>query len=83
MRITVIPADRLIRRDEQAVNLPDWPFDDDEIHAVQWYDSWGEIEKTGYPKPQNEVFTDLTVLSPYLDLLDTFLLSQQSEEGQP
>lgn len=83
MRVTVIPADHWIRRDEQAVNLPDWPFDDVDIHAVQWYDSWGEIERVGNPKPQNEVFTDFSVLSPYLEALDNFLLSQQSEEGQP
>lgn len=82
MRVTVIPADRWIRRDEQAVNLPDWPFDDAGIHAVQWYDSWGEIERAGNPKPQNEVFTDISVLSQYLAALDSFLLLQQGEGVQ-
>ena len=75
MRITVIPADRWIRRDEVAVNLPDWPFSDDNIHAIQWLDSEGEIEYTGQPKPVNEVITDYAIIEPYLEALDTYLAS--------
>lgn len=76
MRVTIIPADRWIRRDDVSVNLPDWPFNDSGIHAIQWYDTDGEIEYVGRPKPPNEFFTDATVLQPYLDMLDSHLAAQ-------
>ena len=73
MRITVIPADRWIRRDNDAANLPDWPFNDANIHAIQWYDTEGEIEYSGRPKPPNEAFDDVERLRPYLDALNVYL----------
>jgi hypothetical protein len=73
MRVTIIPADRWVRRDVDAANLPDWPFDDATIHAIQWYDTEGEIEYSGRPKPPNEEFTDPSVLQPYLTALDEYL----------
>ena len=79
MRITVIPADRWIRRDDDAANLPDWPFDDADIHAIQWYDSEGEIEYNGRPKPPNVPFFEAVILQPYLDALDAELAAQAAE----
>ena len=75
MRITVIPEDRWIRRDQQAAYLPDWNFDDDNIHAIQWLDGSGEIEFKGDPRPANEPFTDQSILEPYLNALDDYLQS--------
>ena len=79
MRVTVIPADCWIRRDDIQANLPDWPFDDVNIHAIQWYDTEGEIEYVGRPKPANETFTDDAILRPYLDALDAYLATQEPE----
>jgi len=31
------------------------------IHAVQWYETEGEVEFNGRPKPQNETITELPV----------------------
>lgn len=73
MRVTVIPEDRWIRRDDIEVVLPDWPFDDSHIHAIQWYDTEGEVEYSGRPKPPNEAFTDPVILTPYMDALDAYL----------
>lgn len=70
MRVTVIPVDRWIRRDSDTATLPEWPFDDAHIHAIQWDGDSGEIEFTGKPKPANEEFTDITILQPYLVALD-------------
>jgi hypothetical protein len=83
MRVTVIPADRWIRRDDEAANLPDWPFDDAAIHAIQWYDTEGEIEYNGRPKPPNEDFTNPAVLQPYLTALDAYLASQVEPSPAP
>jgi hypothetical protein len=76
MRVTIIPEDRWIRRDDDAANLPEWSFDDANIHAIQWYDTEGEIEYDGQPKPPNEVFTDSSILAPYLAALDAYLEEQ-------
>ena len=76
MRITVIPEDRWVRRDDDTANLSDWPFDDANIHAIQWYGEDGEIEYEGRPKPPNETFEDASRLQPYLDALDAYLAAQ-------
>jgi hypothetical protein len=78
MRVTVIPQDHWIRRDTEAANLPDWPFDDATIHAIQWYDTEGEIEYNSRPKSPNEAFADTAILEPYLTALDAHL-AQQAE----
>lgn len=72
MIITVIPSDRWIRQDTISANLPEWPFDDGHIHAIQWDGSSGEIEYEGKPKPQNEQFTDSSLLDPYISALNAY-----------
>jgi hypothetical protein len=79
MRVTIIPEDRWIRRDGTQANLPEWPFDDANIHAIQWYGTDGEIEYDGKPKPRNDAFTNPKLLKPYLDALDTYLAQQAAE----
>jgi len=73
MRVTIVPEDKVIRKDDVIVNLPEWNFDDSNIHAIQWYDTEGEIEYKGRPKPPNEAFFDSSILQPYLDALDAYL----------
>jgi len=77
MRVTIIPTDKWIRKDETAAHLQEWNFEDSDIHAIQWYDDHGEIE---WKNPQrNEKITDDTILQPYLVALDTHLISIVSE----
>jgi len=77
MRVTVIPEDKWIRKDEVSERLPEWNFNDPDIHAIQWYDDHGEIE---WKNPQrNEVITEDSILQPYLAALDAYLLSIPSE----
>lgn len=83
MRVTVIPVDQWIRRDSDAANLVDWPFDDAHIHAIQWYGDSGEIELTGKPKPPNEHITSSAILAPYLAALDEYLAAQPEPEPAP
>lgn len=80
MHVTVIPVDRFIRAGGQSANLPEWPFDDAGIHAIQWDGVNGEIEYTGQPKPPNESITDSLKLQPYIEALQTYLASQQEQE---
>jgi hypothetical protein len=78
MRVTIIPEDRWLRRDDDMAKLPEWPFDDANIHAIQWYGEDGEIEYDGHPKPPNEAFVDPAVLQPYLDALDAYLAATET-----
>jgi hypothetical protein len=73
MRVTIIPEDRWIRRDSAQANLTHWPFDDANIHAIQWYGENGEVEYEGRPRPPNKTITDPSSLDPYLEALDQWL----------
>ena len=72
MRVTIIPVDKWIRKDDTSAHLDVWNFDDSNIHAIQWYDTKGEIEyKETEDSPQrNESITDDSILQPYLAALD-------------
>lgn len=85
MRVTIIPEDKWIRRGDDAGHIPEWPFDDANIHAIQWYETVGEIEYSGSPKPLNQSFDDPTILTPYLTALDKHLdnlVRARNELGQ-
>lgn len=72
MRVTIIPEDKFIRKDDVSAHLPEWNFNDPDIHAIQWYDDHGEIE---WKNPQrNESITDDSILQPYITALDEYLL---------
>jgi len=79
MRVTVIPSDRFIRRDDDAANLSSWPFNDSNVHAIQWYDTYGEIEYNTTPKPPNLKINAAGVLLPYLEALDEYLAQRVDE----
>jgi hypothetical protein len=76
MRVTVIPEDKWIRRDGDSATLENWPFNDEGIHAIQWYDDHGEIERKGNPKPVNEAIANFSIVQPYVTVLDAYLQEQ-------
>ena len=79
MRVTIIPGDKWIRKDDVSENLPEWNFDDSNIHAIQWYEDHGEIE---WKNPQrNEIITDDSILQPYLAALSEYLNNLPSYVG--
>lgn len=72
MRVTVIPEDKWIRKDGVSAHLPEWNFNDSDIHAIQWYDDHGEIE---WKNPQrNESIIEDSILQPYITALDEYLV---------
>jgi hypothetical protein len=83
MKVTIIPQDRWIRRDGTQANLPDWSFDDANVHAIQWDGAKGEIEYNGTPKRRNDSFTSAAILAPYLAALDAYLASIPEPEPTP
>jgi hypothetical protein len=77
MRVTIIPEDKWIRKDNTSVCLPEWNFNDSNIHAIQWYEDHGEIE---WKNPQlNESITEDSILQPYISALEEYLLTLPPE----
>jgi hypothetical protein len=79
MRVTIIPNDKWIRKDDTSAHLDVWNFDDSNIHAIQWYDTQGEIEyeAIGDSSQRNESIIDDSILQQYLAALDEYLSKQQ------
>jgi len=45
MKVTVIYDDHFISVDGNGIHFEDnWPFDEDYIHAIQWYETEGQLE---------------------------------------
>jgi len=45
MRVTILPDDKSVSVDGEGYGGLDLSFMDADIHAVQWYDTHGEIER--------------------------------------
>jgi hypothetical protein len=69
MRITIIPNDGFVSIDGEGYSDLDLSFMDDNIHALQWYDNEGEIERKDNRGRvvANEEITDITPYQPALD----------------
>lgn len=71
MRVTIIPVDGFISVDSVGFGGLDLPFMDDSVHAVQWYETHGEIERkdpTTGRMVANEVITSIDAFQPVIDV---------------
>lgn len=65
MKLTIVVDDRVVGIDGVYRNVDSMPASVANVHAVQWYDSYGEVEyKTQFiggniVKPVNEVITSV------------------------
>lgn len=68
MRVTIIPPDNKIIVDGKLIKFSseDWDFDDEHIHAIQWFDDHGEIE--WITTDSNEELETIDMVQPYIDL---------------
>jgi hypothetical protein len=71
MRVTIISDDGNVYVEEQALHV-DLSTLDENIHAIQWYGTTGEIEyKTDYltnTRPPNITITDFAPYQKFVDL---------------
>jgi hypothetical protein len=69
MRVTIIPADGFVSVDGEGYGELDLSFMASDVHAVQWYDTEGEIERQDNRGRivANEQITDMTPYQPALD----------------
>jgi hypothetical protein len=79
MRVTIIPADGFVSVDGEGYGKLDLSFIDASVHAIQWYDTDGEIERRDERGRvvANEDFADLT---PYQAALDAWQVAKEEAE---
>ena len=61
MKLTIIPSDGAVYKDNYSFSKLDLSIVPANIHALQWYETEGEVEFNGKPKPQNEIIFELPV----------------------
>ncbi len=69
MRLTIIPTDKTVIKDGLAYTELDFSMPDASIHAVQWYDTEGELEIVDAKgrTVENRTITDLAPFQSALD----------------
>jgi len=74
MKVTIIPVDGVVSVDGVGFGGIDLSSLDPSIHAVQWYDTYGEVEykdvfaNAETTKPQNQFITSFAEYEPVLVL---------------
>jgi hypothetical protein len=74
MRLTIVVDDKNVGVDGVFYNVSNFPQIEETIHAVQWYDNYGEVEyKTRFEsgalvKPANLLITDVTPYQAFVDI---------------
>ncbi len=84
MKVTIIPKDGFVAVDGVGYSEIDLSFLDDDIHAVQWYDTEGEIERQDSRGriTANEVISDITPFQPAIDLWQVTNIAAIEEASQ-
>jgi hypothetical protein len=80
MQVTIIPADGFVSVDGKGYSKLDLSFMNANIHALQWYDTEGEIERSDSRGRivANEEITDLT---PYQSALDAWQVANNAADA--
>jgi hypothetical protein len=71
MRVTIIPVDGFVSVDGVGFSDFDLSFMDASVHAVQWYETHGEIEVKDPATGRmiaNEVITSIDAFQPAIDV---------------
>lgn len=82
MRVTIVPIDGFISKDGDGILGLEFSIDP-AIHAIQWYETFGEIEYKQYfngsliTRDPNQIITDF---SPYEHLLDVWLAAKEERD---
>jgi hypothetical protein len=66
MRFTYVRADKVVGIDGKFLNIDNSSFDQ-EVDAIQWYETWGEIEFINRQERNNEKFEDISYIQPLIE----------------
>ena len=82
MRLTIIPVDGFVGIDGKGFGGLNLSFMDASVHAVQWYETHGEVEvkdpATGR-MTTNEVITSIEVYQPAIDVWQAAKIAEEEE----
>ena len=67
MRFTYVKTDKAIGIDGRFFRFNSIDFDSD-VSAIQWYDTYGEIEFVNRQERNNEIFEDISYIQSLIDL---------------
>lgn len=75
MRLTYIKSDKSIGIGGAFLTVDNSSFDQ-EVDAIQWYDTYGEIEFLNRQQRNNEFFDDINYIQPLIDLWNAEKINQ-------
>jgi hypothetical protein len=70
MRFTYVREDKVVGIDGKFLNIDNSSFDQ-EVDAIQWYETYGEIEFVNRQERSNETFENILYIQPLIDLWST------------
>jgi hypothetical protein len=81
MRVTIIPADGFVSVDGEGYSGLDLNFMDANIHALQWYETEGELE---IQDTRGRVIENRPIdsLEPYQPALDAWQVAKDAAEAE-
>ena len=82
MRVTIIPEDGFVSVDGEGYSDLDLSFMAPDVHAVQWYDTEGEVE---YQDARGRIVSneDISDLTPYQPALDAWQAAKDAAAAVP
>lgn len=86
MKVTIVPVDGSVSVDGKGFSPLDLSGINPTVHAVQWYDTYGEVEFKDVfaggkiTKPENQFITSFTEYEPVLALWQE---AKDAAEAQP
>ena len=75
MRFTYIKTDKTVGIGGAFLTVDNSSFDQ-EVDAIQWYDTYGEIEFLNRQQRNNEFFEDINYIQPLIDLWNAEKINQ-------
>jgi hypothetical protein len=87
MRFTYIKSDKLVGIGSTFLIVDNSSFDP-EVDAIQWYETYGEIEFVNRQQKNNQIFEDIKYIQPLIDLWNAEktkhdqLIAEQENQAQ-
>jgi len=75
MRFTYIKSDKNVGIDGKFLKIDNLVFDA-EVDAIQWYDTYGEIEFVNRQERNNEIFEDISYIQPLINFWNDAKIKQ-------
>lgn len=84
MRLIIIVPDNSVTINGRSANVNLSGLISKKIHAVQWYETFGEIEfatvvdESGFVKPGNKPISNLDLFQPVIDAFNAAIESEEN-----